>query len=186
MLSVTSLSGGRGHGRILPNMLLTCYSDRKLVMAHLTSVVKTYFIVLLVLLGIVLIEIPLGVRLVQASTRSLNLLGFVPAWNSSTNANPPLRFLQGDIITLTAKAGDGQPHQWFLDVDNNGVADCSPGPDICSASFTTNDAPPITFTVATASAPYTITYYCAVHPGSMHGTFTALSLTNAGGARYAE
>lgn len=155
-------------------------------MPHPKSLIKTPFIVLLIFLSIVLIEVPLGVRPVQATTRSLNLLGFVPAWNSSTNANPPLKVLQGDIITLTAKAGDGAPHQWFLDVDNNGVADCSPGPDICSASFTTNDAPPITFTVATASAPYTLTYYCAVHPGSMHGSFTALSLTNAGGDRYAE
>ena len=149
------------------------------------SKMKTSIIVLLICLSIVVIEFPLGIRSVHATTRTVNLLGFVAAWTSSTNANPPLTVFQGDIVTINAKVGDGVTHLWFIDINQNGVADCG-GPDICSSSFSTSNAPPVSFTVPNESASYTINYYCAIHPGTMHGSFTARSLTNVGGARYAE
>lgn len=155
-------------------------------MSYPKSKVKIPFLVLLIFTSILLLEASFTVRPVQATARGFNLLGFVAAWNSSSNANPPLTVAQGDIITINAKVGDGAPHQWFLDVDQNGVADCSPGPDICGGSFSSSNAPALTFTAASSATSYTLTYYCAVHPGSMHGSFTALSLTNVGGARYAD
>jgi hypothetical protein len=149
----------------------------------------TKILVIIVLISLIplLFNLPLpSVRLAHGISRNLSLLGFVAAWNSSTNPNPAITVVQGDSITLSPKPGDGAPHQWFLDVDNNGVADCSPGPDICSATFTTSSPPPVVFTASSAPTSYTLTYYCSVHPGSMQGRYNALNLNNVGGDRYAD
>jgi len=148
---------------------------------------KTIVVVLLIGLIPLLVNLPLpSVRLAQGISRNLTMLGFVAAWNSTTNPNPAITVVQGDSITLSPKPGDGVSHQWFLDVDNNGVADCSPGPDVCSGTYSTSSPPPVVFTASFAPAPYTLTYYCSVHPGSMHGQFTVTLLNQVGGARYAD
>jgi len=157
-----------------------------LVMLSFRPLTKTLVIVLLIGIIPLVMNLPLpSIRLAQGISRNLSLLGFIAAWNSSTIPNPTLTVVQGDSITLSPKPGDGISHQWFLDVNNNGVADCSPGPDICSATFSSASPPPVAFTAAFAPAAYTLTYYCSVHPGTMHGHFTAMLLTG-GGDRYAD
>ena len=152
-------------------------------MSHPKTKLRITLLVILAFTSITLLETSFTIRPVQATARGINLLGFVSAWNASTTGNPTLTVVQGDLVTINAKPGDGAPHQWFLDVDNNGVADCSPGPDICGAQFSTSNASPLTFTVAFAMSSYTFTYYCAVHPGTMHGSFTAIA-TGGGGRGY--
>ena len=152
----------------------------------LKSLTKILCVIVLVAIIPLLMNLPLpSVPLAHGISRNLSLLGFIAAWNSSTIPNPTLTVVQGDSITLSPKPGDGISHQWFLDVNNNGVADCSPGPDICSATFSSASPPPVAFTAAFAPAAYTLTYYCSVHPGTMHGHFTAMLLTG-GGDRYAD
>ncbi len=152
-------------------------------MLRIKLVTKTISIVLLVGMVSVLAGVPLpSIHQAHGTDRGFNLLGFIAAWNSSTTPNPTINVVAGDSVTINPKPGDGAPHQWFLDLDNNGVADCSPGPDICSATFTTSSPPPVVFTVSFGP---TFTYYCSVHPGSMHGQFTA-QVGTAGAHRYAD
>ena len=168
-------------------MLLTCYPDSRLavIMSNSHSIVRITFLMFLILLTFLLIEVPLGLRPVQATTRGFNLLGFISGWNSSTTSNPTIIVLQGDSVTINAKTGDGATHQWFLDVNNDGTAECSPGPDICGSFFSTSNAPPLTFQAGFAPNAYTLTYFCSVHPGTMHGQFTVKQLL-VGGDRYAD
>jgi hypothetical protein len=147
---------------------------------------KTLVIIFLIGLIPLVINLPLpSIRLAQGVSRNLSLLGFIAAWNSSTAPNPTITVVQGDLITLSPKPGDGVSHQWFLDVNNNGIADCSPGPDICSATFSTSSPPPVAFNAGFAPATYTLTYYCSLHTGTMQGHITAILLTG-GGDRYAD
>ncbi len=172
----------------IPIILLRCYRNRTFGMLSLKPLTKTLIIIFLIGIIPLLVNLPvLSIRLARGISRNLSLLGFTAAWNSSTNPNPTITVVQGDSITLSPKPGDGASHQWFLDVDNNGVADCSPGPDICSATFSSTSPPPVVFTASSAPAPYTLTYYCSIHPGSMLGHFTAMLLNNEGGGhRYAD
>ena len=167
-------------------ILLTCYQNRTFVLLSFKPLTKTLVIVLLIGIIPLVMNLPLpSIRLAQGISRNLSLLGFIAAWNSSTTPNPAITVVQGDSITLSPKPGDGVSHQWFLDVNNNGLADCSPGPDICSATFTTSSPPPVVFTASFAPSTYTLTYFCSVHPGTMHGQFTAKLLNVVGGDRYA-
>ncbi len=145
--------------------------------------VRTLALVFLATMAAVMIAVPIQIRPVQATDRGFNLLGFINGWNFSTTSNPIITVKQFDTVTINAKPGDNASHQWFLDLDNNGVADCSPGPDICGATFSTSNAPALTFQDTFAVS--TFTYYCSIHPGTMHGHFTT-QLLAVGGARYAE
>ncbi len=109
-----------------------------------------------------------AVEKVHAANVSINLIGSIAAWNSSsTNPNPTITVKQGDTVTMSLSSGDGAPHRFLLDMDKNGAgtADCGTS-DPCSAQFTTSTS--FTFTAGTFG---TYTYYCTVHPGSMFGTF---------------
>ena len=173
-------------GARFPIILLRCYRNRMFVLLSFKPLAKAIVIILLIGIIPVLANLPLpSIRLAHGISRNLSLLGFIAAWNSSTTPNPTITVIQGDLITLSPKPGDGVSHQWFLDVNNNGVADCSPGPDICSATFSSSSPPPVIFTAGFGPAAYTLTYYCSVHPGTMHGHFTAMLLT-VGGDRYAD
>ena len=154
-------------------------------MSYQKSIIKIPFLVFMIILSGILIDASITIKPVRAATVGFNLLGFISAWNSSTTPNPTLTVLQGDLVTINAKPGDGATHQWFLDVNGDGTAECSPGPDICSSTFSTSGAPPVTFQVSFAPKAYTLTYFCSIHPGTMHGSFTAKQLL-AGGARYAD
>lgn len=98
--------------------------------------------------------------------------GIYPAgWiNPSGVANPPITVTQGDTVSLTLVSGDSMPHQFYVDVDKNGVPDCSTV-DPCSKQI----PPMTTFTFTVNFVPSTYTYYCLFHQFSMFGTFTVLA-----------
>lgn len=81
-----------------------------------------------------------------------------------TSPGPPITVDQGDLVNLTLISADGAPHQFFVDYNGNGIHDVA-------------EPESLTFTASlqysfTASVNGTFTYYCAIHPGTMHGTFT--------------
>ena len=120
---------------------------------------------------------------VQASSLTIHLNGFVNAWNSSTTSNPTITVNKGDTVTISLTSSDGIPHRFLLDMDNDGAADTADciTVDPCSANF-----PPDTSTSFTAGNPGTYTYFCTIHPATMHASFVILSPTsaNGGGGRH--
>jgi plastocyanin len=114
---------------------------------------------------------------VAAVNRTISLVGFVSAWNSTTTPNPTITVTQGDGVTLQLSSGDAVLHRWFVDVDKNGPTPDCPGADICSSAFSTSTV--LTFTVN--FAPGTYTYYCSVHPTTMLGQFVVNPSSSVGG-----
>jgi len=103
---------------------------------------------------------------VAAVNRTINLVGYVNAWNFTSTPNPTITVFQGDALTLQLSSGDAVLHRWYVDVNGNKMADC-PGADTCSNAFSTSTL--LTFTVN--FSPGTYTYYCSVHPTTMLGQF---------------
>lgn len=106
---------------------------------------------------------------VRAADRSFTLIGDnVGGWGSSVsnidNPGPTLNVDQGDSLTLTLNATDGEPHTWFIDYDGDSVVDTG---EPTSAQFEGDT--PITYTF-TASRAGTFTYRCSFHPATMTGT----------------
>jgi len=110
---------------------------------------------------------------VHAASLSIVLVGTISAWNASTNPNPTITVHQGDTINLKLSSGDGVTHLFLLDADNDGsgTADC-PATDPCSAFFSSST--PITYSFTASFPAGTYTYYCAVHPTTMLGSFVIL------------
>ena len=111
------------------------------------------------------------VQKAHATNVSILLIGFITGWNASTTKNPTITVHQGDVVALGLRSGDGAPHQFLLDSDNDGVADTADCPtmDPCSTTFSTTT---ITYTFTINLAAGTYTYYCTIHPTSMLGAFT--------------
>ena len=114
---------------------------------------------------------------VVAINHTINLVGYVNAWNFTTTPNPTITVTQGDGVSLQLSSGDAVLHRWFVDVDKNGPTPDCPGADICSDPFTTSSL--LTFTVN--FAPGTYTYYCSVHPTTMLGQFVVNPSSSVGG-----
>lgn len=114
---------------------------------------------------------------VVAINHTINLVGYVNAWNFTTTPNPTITVTRGDGVSLQLSSGDAVLHRWFVDVDKNGPTPDCPGADICSDPFTTSTM--LTFTVNFAPATYT--YYCSVHPTTMLGQFVVNPSSSVGG-----
>jgi len=130
------------------------------------------------LLAIVIPGLPnlFSIPRVAAVNRTINLAGYVNAWNFTSTPNPTITVSQGDSVTLQLSSGDAVLHRWFVDVDRNGPSPDCPGADICSNAFSTSTV--LTFTVN--FSPGTYTYYCSVHPTTMLGQFV-VSPSSVGG-----
>src|SRR3989442_14019511 len=114
---------------------------------------------------------------VVAINHTINLVGYVNAWNFTTTPNPTITVTRGDGVSLQLSSGDAVLHRWFVDVDKNGPTPDCPGADVCSGTFTTSTV--LTFTVN--FAPGTYTYYCSVHPTTMLGQFVVNPSSSVGG-----
>ncbi len=114
---------------------------------------------------------------VYAANRAITLVGFISAWNETTNPNPSITVFQGDTVTIQLSSGDGATHRFFIDVDNNGPTPDCPGVDICSSNFPPSTT--LTFTVTIATGVYT--YYCSIHPTTMLGSFIVQPASTVGG-----
>lgn len=107
----------------------------------------------------------------HAANVSVLLNGSITGWNATTTKNPTITVAQGDQVRLSLKSTDLQTHQFLLDGDNDGAADTSdcPTTDPCSALFSTSAG--IIYTFIVNLQPGIYTYYCALHPTSMFGSF---------------
>jgi len=91
-------------------------------------------------------------------------------WNG-TIPGPNLTASIGDTVALSLSSADSAPHRFFVDVNNNGVPDCTSGPDKCQlASFTSTASYSFPVDSATFTAGSSYHYYCAIHP-NMVGMF---------------
>ena len=124
-----------------------------------------------ILLAAVMIGLPnlFPIHTVAAVNRSVALVGFVSAWNSTSSSNPTITVTQGDIVTIALSSGDTL-HQFALDVDRDGAkftGSCSTG-DTCSSQITPST--PTSIIINTSSLSGTYTYFCTIH-SSMIGSF---------------
>jgi uncharacterized membrane protein len=132
----------------------------------------------LIILGLVVLLVPPILHLVptvRASNRTITLIGNLNGWNYTTNHNPPITVVQGDIVTMQLSSTDTK-HNFLVDVDNDlyDNSDC-PIIDPCSPSFTPGT--PTTYTFPVNFAPGNYTYYCTFHPGNMLGRFIVKGFT---------
>jgi plastocyanin len=87
-------------------------------------------------------------------------------WNG-TIPGPSITVNLGDSVALTLVSVDGFPHKFFVDYNGN----ISPDPgEPTSPTFSAT-----TTYIFVANVNGTFNYYCAFHPGVMHGTFTVNS-----------
>jgi len=101
----------------------------------------------------------------HATARSIVLVGnYLYGWNSS---NPSITVYRGDSISLALSSGDGNTHQFVVDVDKDGKGIPTCPPDKCSPLF-----PPSAPYQFTADFTGSYTYYCTYHPTTMFGLFT--------------
>jgi heme/copper-type cytochrome/quinol oxidase subunit 2 len=103
---------------------------------------------------------------VRAATVTFNLYGSISGWGFTPGdtSNPTLVVTEGDQVSITLHNQD-VGHRFYVDYDGNGAI--SPG-EPASPTFTTTIV--FNFTVDRSG---TFTYYCAIHPTTMHGTFTS-------------
>jgi hypothetical protein len=90
--------------------------------------------------------------------------------DSITSPGPAIVVRNGDVINLTLTSSDSLPHRFY--VDYNGDQAPSLGEP---ASPTFQDTINYQFVANTTG---TFTYYCSIHPGTMHGAFTVLRAEN--------
>jgi plastocyanin len=155
----------------LPVVLLTSYNHRGFSMLnHRFSIVFLSFLVIGTGIATV-ITLPQILRASAAPTPTISLVGFISAWNNTSNPNPTITVTQFQNITIQLTSGDGASHKFFVDVDKNGPTPDCPGMDVCSNFFPPSTS--LTFTVS--FAPGTYTYYCSLHPGTMLGMFIVLA-----------
>lgn len=91
--------------------------------------------------------------------------GFTPT--TITSPGPSITVAQGDTVNLTLTSADGFSHLFYVDYNGNGVIDTGE-----PASPTFSGTINFQFNATTVG---TFTYYCAIHPNIMHGTFTVVS-----------
>ena len=134
--------------------------------------------VLLLLTGFIFAQVGISsnhvpsIQKVQAASRAISLIGNYNGWNFSGTKNPTITVTRGDSVTVMLSSVDIN-HLFFVDVNNNGVADCTSGPDKCSSNFGPSSPTNFPFTIDFASGTYT--YYCQYHPVNMRGSFIVQS-----------
>lgn len=91
-------------------------------------------------------------------------------WNG-TNPGPAIAVNLGDTVALTFVSLDGLSHQFFVDYNGNITPDVGEPTSPVFSSTTT--------CLFVANVSGTFSYFCAFHPGIMHGTFTVDSTSTA-------
>ncbi|MGQ0798454.1 MAG: cupredoxin domain-containing protein [Methanobacteriota archaeon] len=84
---------------------------------------------------------------------------------SIADPGPSLQVDEGDNVTITVVLNDTEPHTWFIDYNNNSLADT--GEPISPIANTGNPVRTFSFP---ADRTGTFTYRCSFHPGTMKGT----------------
>src|SRR6266849_1546405 len=114
---------------------------------------------------------------VQASSRTISLVGTSGTYYYWNNSNPTITVTQGDTLTIDLSSSNSVQHRLLIDLDKDGYADTADCGtlDVCS-SMVPPSASVGPFSVN--SSPGTYTYYCTFHPTSMFGSFVIQSQTS--------
>ena len=83
-----------------------------------------------------------------------------------TTPGPTITINQYDYLNLTLYSEDGEPHQFFVDYNNDSTID--PGDPAMPTTFSSSTVGTVWGFNATRSG--TFTYRCAIHPSMMYGT----------------
>src|SRR2546425_1066677 len=114
---------------------------------------------------------------VQASSRTISLVGTSGAYYYWNNSNPTITVTQGDALTIDVSSSNSVPHRLLIDLDKDGYTDTTDCGtlDVCSGMV-----PPSASVgpFSVNSSPGTFTYYCTFHPTSMFGSFVVQSQTS--------
>lgn len=110
------------------------------------------------------------IDILSARPRSYTLYGSAAGgWGLTrtnlTDPGPTLTVGQGANVTLNLSATDGEPHNWFIDYNNNSRID--PG-EPSSPDFNVPETTNLTWNF-TATRAGVYTYRCLYHPGTMKG-----------------
>jgi hypothetical protein len=138
----------------------------------LANLRPTLFTILTVLL-IAVASYPVyqsGLPEAHATRVSLSLFANFNGWNYSqpTGKNPTITVLETDNVYISLSAADTQQHQFYVDMDRNGVNDC-PFRDLCSGVF--NSTSPTTRGWSSGIIPEgTYHYYDSYSQATTNGT----------------
>jgi hypothetical protein len=138
----------------------------------LASLRPTLFTILTVLL-IAVASYPLyqgGLPEAHATSVNLSLIANFNGWNYSrpTGKNPTITVLETDNVYISLSASDTQQHQFYVDMDRNGVNGC-PFRDLCSGVF--NSTSPTTRGWSSGVIPIgTYHYYDSYNQATTNGT----------------
>jgi hypothetical protein len=115
---------------------------------------------------------PLKISTIQnanATVATVSLVGYASTgWmGADGTVNPTITIPHGELLNITTSSGDGKLHQFYVDVDGNGIRDYP-------VDLMADSAPPTSTTTLGYVAPGTYTYYDVNYPATMHGTFIVL------------
>ncbi len=89
---------------------------------------------------------------------------------STSTPGPTLVVTTGEQLDLHLHSADGVTHTWFLDLNNNSVADSG---EPISTPFNSTTGP-VWYNFTVSQAPGTYTYRCSIHPGTMWGELVVM------------
>jgi len=111
-----------------------------------------------------------GLPEAHATSVNLSLIANFNGWNYSqpTGKNPTITVLETDNVYISLSASDTQQHQFYVDMDRNGVNDCA-FRDLCSGVF--NSTSPTTRGWSSGIIPVgTYHYYDSYNQATTNGT----------------
>ena len=125
-------------------------------------------LLLVILFPIGLLKIPI-IQKANAAVATISLVGYASTgWvGTDGTVNPTITIPHGELLNITTSSGDGKLHQFYVDVDGNGIRDYP-------LDLMADSAPPTSTTTLGYVAPGTYTYYDVNYPATMHGTFIVL------------
>ena len=137
----------------------------------LSDTLRLWSLPIILLLLVMLFPVgPLKISIVQkanATALAVSLVGHASTgWiGADGTVNPTITIPHGELLNITTSSGDGKQHEFYVDVDGNGIRDYPVDPIA--------DPAPSTTTLG-YFAPGTYTYYDVNYPATMHGTFLVL------------
>jgi hypothetical protein len=110
-----------------------------------------------------------------ATSVNISLVASVNGWNYSlpSGKNPTITVTDTEVVNIQLTTGDSNNHQFYVDVDRNGLADCNFN-DLCSPPF--NSGSPTNYGWNSGVIrPGTYNYYDAYYQAATNGTLIVQS-----------
>src|SRR5712691_7594197 len=94
-----------------------------------SDTLRLWSLPIIVLLLVMLFPVgPLKISIVQkanATVLPVSLVGYTSTgWmGSDSTVNPTITIPHGELLNITTSSGDGKQHEFYVDVDGNGIRD---------------------------------------------------------------